>query len=223
MNTLSTYLTPGKQEDLRQGWVQLLSCQPWHEMATLTYRPARRVHDALIATKQATNWLYRRIWDHATKIGDNIRSEVPVKPDAYGNDRMIRGRDHEWTREMKIKCRGRFGTLWHKRSKKPIWVCGVEVTSLGDLHCHMLIRHRYCEPGTPNEIRRDAGWDLWFNQLDMGRCRIEPPNSREDVAGYVSKYVAKGMLTLSPTFKADRQWQAEAAARNSQGKLWVVR
>ena len=198
MANISTYLTPGKREDVRQGWVQLLSTHAWDWFVTLTYKDDRRPHDAGIVTKQAVGWLNRCIWDHATKVGDNIRLEGE-RYDAYGRIKRFAAPPHD--EDLKIKNRGPFGKWWFKRSKKPIWVCGVEANRQGDLHAHMLVKHRVYGLMQKNEISRRDAWDLWFNKMDMGRARIEPPNASDAISTYVSKYVAKGVLTLSPTFE----------------------
>lgn len=198
MNTLSTYLTPGKQSDIRDGWIEMISSHAWDWFVTLTYKPGRRVDDPEIVTKQAVSWLNRCIWDHATRVGDNIRVEGP-RYDAYGRTKLFAAPPHD--EDLKIKNRGPFGKWWFKRSKKPIWVCGVEATAAGDLHAHMLVKHRVYGAMQKNEISRRHAWDLWFNQMDMGFARIEPPKSTDGTSTYVSKYVAKGVLTLSPTFE----------------------
>ena len=185
MSNLSTYeLTDNR---LAQAWADLLIAQPWHEFATLTFKLPQR--DDIRAVKYASGWLSRRIWDWATYLGDNIRTEK-FKYDGYG--RVISSRIH---------AKGSFSKKWYKRSGKPVWACAIEKHRSGANHVHMLIRHRIYAPGTPNEISRRAGWDLWFNKMSMGRARVEPPENQTDVTRYVSEYVCKqGAITLSPTF-----------------------
>lgn len=199
MANISTYLTPGKREDVRQGWIEVLSTHAWDWFATLTYRPGRCVKDPQIVVKQAEGWLNRCIWEHATKVGDNIRVEGQ-RYDAYGRPKRVERRG-EFFPDMKIKNRGPFSTWWFKRSKKPIWVCGVETSAQGDLHAHMLVKHRVYDNFSDQPISRRDAWNVWFNEMDMGRARIEPPSSSNSTSAYVSKYVAKGVLTLSPTFE----------------------
>lgn len=190
MTNLSSYeLTDNR---LANAWVKLLASQTWHEFATLTFRMPQR--DDIRAVKFASSWLNMRIWNWATHLGDNIRTE---KFTYDGYDRVTSARLH---------AKGPFVKWWYKRSKKPVWACGIERHRNGANHIHMLVRHRIYEPGTPFEISRRDGWDLWFNKMNMGRARIEPPESQDDVSRYVSEYVCKqGAITLSPTFKVGRR------------------
>ena len=185
MTNLSTYeLTDNR---LAQAWSDLLIVQPWDEFATLTFK--RPQFDDIRAVKYAAGWLSRRIWDHATNLGDNIRSEK-FRYDGYGR-----------VTSSRIHAKGPFTKWWYKRGRKPVWACAIEKHRSGANHIHMLVRHRIYGPGQPHEISRRDGWDLWFNKMGMGRARVEPPQSQQDVTRYVSEYVCKqGAITLSPTF-----------------------
>lgn len=200
MTNLSTYELDDNR--LINAWADLLIAQQWDVFATLTFK--RPQFDDIRAVKYASGWLSRWIWDWATYQGDNIRSEK-FRYDAYGR-----------VTSSRIHAKGPFTKQWYKRSGKPIWACAVEKHRSGANHIHMLIRHRIYQPGTPNEISRRAGWDLWFNKMGMGRARVEPPENQADVARYCSEYVCKqGAITLSPTFVIDPRLEVSTRGHGS--------
>lgn len=94
---------------------------------------------------------------------------------------------------------------WAKRHSRgqvaavPIWVVGIERHRSRRIHLHALLKY----PVDLGDMSRRTGWSIWYDL--HGRARLERPRSQGDVAGYVSKYVAKGGdVVVSESFNAAR-------------------
>lgn len=75
------------------------------------------------------------------------------------------------------------GPRWAKRGFGVSWVRGCELQRRGTIHFHALF-------GDVGNLRRLTWMDRWTKLA--GFARIEAPRNREQVLGYVSKYVVKG-------------------------------
>lgn len=100
-----------------------------------------------------------------------------------------------------ISCINRelYGPRWAKHGKSLVWARGTELHKSGRIHFHALVA---CVETDLNQVpgaRRLDWMDWWFREF--GIARIEPPESQEDICGYVSKYVVKGgEVDMSPNF-----------------------
>lgn len=169
--------------DLRQNWADFLGRYEWHEFVTATFNQTQR--DVTRAVNMWRAFNRKRILDHAVKVGDITKRELPFHDSQYRKTGHI------------TRYRGPLYNTWRRGKKLPIWVLGIERHSNGSNHLHGLIHHQVYR----SQIRRDAGWNIWFNEFSLGRIRIEQPNSQNDVKGYVSKYIAKaGEIELSDNF-----------------------
>lgn len=94
-----------------------------------------------------------------------------------------------------------YGPRWYKPGNKArgglVWANGTEFHKDGRVHFHALVA---CAQVDLNELARRLDWmDWWFEKF--GIARIEPPDTQEDVCGYISKYVVKGgEVELSDNF-----------------------
>lgn len=144
--------------------------------------------------------------------------------------------DHKATRDVKtiknkrgeeiqqVRYRGPAARAWSKGRGRPIWVLGVEQHKNGSNHLHALVQPVGEVRG---RMRRRDLWRIWHEGsadggMGIGRCRIDPPDDRQAVATYVSKYVCKpgGELYLSPDIER-QPLSAAMAARDGQGKTLV--
>lgn len=123
-------------------------------------------------------WVRRRILDHAVKVGDAWKGRNKVGRVKYYGPQVNR---------------------WNRGRDKPVYVVGVEQHREGGNHLHAILRHEvYAE-----SIRRDSAYLDWYDTMNLGFIRIEPPRSQNDIRSYVSKYVAKsGDLFFSDSFKS---------------------
>ena len=170
-------------EQVREAWVELLSSYDYDEFVTATFNLPQRDPDR--ARSMFTAWLRRRYFKHAKSVGD-VREETLTKRDGYG--RVVGKR---------TRYKGAFANAWRRGQLHPIWCLGIEKHKDGTNHMHAAVKHQVFA----KTIRRDAGWHEWFSDMDLGRIRLEPPESQEDVRGYMSKYVCKGgEIDLSPSF-----------------------
>jgi len=162
-------------EEVRQGWAELLSRVAWDWFATLTWRRGVGVGFES-CLRNFRGWLYGCLQDEALRVGLAERSE-----DGRGG---VRG---AWPNAYRAR----------KRWALPVWVIGLEPHGDGVLHLHGLVRL----PAKLQRASRRHAWSSWFER--HGINRIEPPKSPADVAGYVSKYVVKdGEIVLSESFDA---------------------
>lgn len=198
--------TSSNANSLREAWVDdLLYRYPWHEFATCTFKYPQ--HDETRAIAMFTKWVNGRWLDHAVKVGD---ARVTRKPKLKGGV-PVYDLVSQWDRDegcyvdvrvpiVFTSYSGPFLNRWRRHPEiRPVWVVGIEQHRNGSNHIHALIHHRWYQ----GEISRRDGWDSWHNQLAYGRMRLEPPQSDEDVRGYLSKYVCKaGSIELSPSFTA---------------------
>lgn len=163
-------------EEVRDGWAELLSRYPWDWFLTLTYANRSGV-GVESATRNFKSFLYRRLLHEALRVGLASRPDSCEPPRATG----------PWPNAYRAK----------KRWSRSVWVIGLEAHRDGVLHLHGILR---LPPVLAQASRREAHQD-WF--LRYGINRIEPPKSRDDVARYVSKYIVKdGEVILSESFDA---------------------
>jgi len=161
-------------EQVREAWAELLSSYDYDEFVTATFNLPQRDPDR--ARAMFTAWLRRRYFKHAKSVGD-VREETLTKRDGYG--RVVGKR---------TRYKGSFANAWRRGQLHPIWCLGIEKHKDGTNHMHAAVKHQVFA----KTIRRD---------MDLGRIRLEPPESQEHVRGYMSKYVCKGgEIDLSPTF-----------------------
>jgi hypothetical protein len=95
-----------------------------------------------------------------------------------------------------------YGNTWGKRWHRGLqWARGSEFHKDGRLHFHAIVSAPTGDLWKLTSIRK---WHrMWLSEF--GFNRIERPRSQADIAGYVSKYVAKdGVVDFSPNFGA---WQ----------------
>jgi hypothetical protein len=82
-----------------------------------------------------------------------------------------------------------YGAKWSKGTRRGImWARGSEFHKDGRLHFHAVLAS-----GVDDLSRLASRYDwheFWFREF--GRNQIEVPRCQDDIAGYVSKYVAKG-------------------------------
>ena len=166
----------------------------WHEMITATFKsPLYSDEQANRAVQMLYHWIDGRYFKHAETVGDVRR--VPRKTKRLTRrKRICEGGVWGWADVPAEEFRyvGRFKNQW-KRNKAihPITVVGVERHKLGSVHLHALLHHGVYA----DSIRRDAGWDDWFNQRDYGQIRIMPVKNQIECVYYVTKYVCKSLLT----------------------------
>lgn len=109
---------------------------------------------------------------------------------------------YRWQRRM-ADASGR-PLKWFKRRYvagkiRTVFVLGIEKHRSGSYHAHAIVRF---DPQLGEPYLKD-GWDIWFNEMSQGMCRIERPKKQIGVAIYVAKYVAKeGEIVLSDSFHA---------------------
>ena len=181
MTTVSSYSV--NSTAVREAWANLLSAYDWHEFITATFSLPQR--DPYRAKAMFTAWLRRRYFKHAKSVGD-VREETLTKRDGYG--RVVSKRS---------KFKGTFANAWRRGQLRPVWVLGLEHHKDGTNHIHAAVQHQVYA----KDIRRDKAWRDWFEDMDLGRIRLEPPNSQIKVNEYMSKYVTKGgSVELSETF-----------------------
>lgn len=84
-----------------------------------------------------------------------------------------------------------YGRRWRKKRGDQggiVWALGEEFHKDGRIHFHALAS---CTEGDLSAFTRRLAWmDWWYREF--GIARIYPPDSQDDVCGYVSKYVVKG-------------------------------
>ena len=181
MTTVSSYSV--NSTAVREAWANLLSAYDWHEFITATFSLPQR--DPYRAKAMFTAWLRRRYFKHARSVGD-VREETLVKRDGYG--RVVGKRS---------KFKGTFANAWRRGQLRPVWVLGLEHHKDGTNHIHAAVQHQVYA----KDIRRDKAWRDWFEDMDLGRIRLEPPESQIGVNQYMSKYVTKGgSVELSDSF-----------------------
>jgi hypothetical protein len=93
------------------------------------------------------------------------------------------------------------GLYGRRFDRKPhgglIWARGTEMHKSGRPHFHAVVAAP--DQDLNQACQRYAWHELWYREF--GRNQIEQPRSQEEVAGYVSKYVAKeGEIDLSHNF-----------------------
>ena len=191
---------------LREAWAEdLLHRYEWHEFATCTFKFPQ--YDETRALGMFVHWLNGRYFDHAVKAGDAQLHQKPKLDKGRQVFDLVKEWDPEFERyamtrrpRMLTWHTGPFHNRWRRHPGiHPVWVVGIEKHRSGGNHIHALIHHRIYQ----DELRRDVGWRSWHDELAYGRMRLEPPQSDEDVRGYLSKYVCKaGSIELSPSFKA---------------------
>lgn len=103
-----------------------------------------------------------------------------------------------------------YGRRWRELRRAQgglVWANGTEFHKDGRIHFHSLVS---CPQLDLNLVQRRLTWMDWW-RLDerggdrFGYARIETPESQDDVAGYVSKYVVKGgEVDFSANFGATR-------------------
>lgn len=171
----------------------------WHEMITATFKqPLYSDEQAHRAVHMLYHWIDGRYFKHAETVGDVRR--VPRNTKAVTKRKKVfvpggnKGGSWVWSDVPAEQFRyvGRFKNQW-KRNKAihPITVVGIERHKLGAVHLHALLHHGVYA----DSIRRDAGWDDWFNKRDYGQIRIMPVKSQIECVYYVTKYVCKSLLT----------------------------
>lgn len=199
--------TSSNANSLREAWVDdLMYRYEWHEFATCTFK--HQQHDETRALGMFVHWLNGRYFDHAVKAGE---AQLHQKPKLDKWDRPVVDLVRKFIPDercvMPVRVprvltsySGPFKNRWRRHPGiHPVWVVGIEQHRDGGNHIHALIHHRVYQ----DEIRRDAGWRSWHDELAYGRMRLEPPKSDKDVRRYLSKYVCKaGSIELSPSFKA---------------------
>lgn len=172
-----------KLADLQSAWCELISGEHyrWDEFVTATFRIPQ--HDDDRAHAMFDSWLTRRYFDEAFRQGDVHKELGKPREDAYGRPRPGSGRP---------RFVGSFERRWKKKRGRPAYVLGIEKTQRGDNHLHAVVAHKSYR----DTIRRDRGWSIWHDQMNLGRIRIEPPTSQGSVVGYVTKYVIKNVDTV---------------------------
>ncbi|MCB1561415.1 MAG: hypothetical protein KDI75_10035, partial [Xanthomonadales bacterium] len=95
-----------------------------------------------------------------------------------------------------------YGRTWGKRWHRGLmWARGQEFHKDGRIHFHAVIS------SASDDLYRLGRWSDWHALWlrEFGVNKLERPESQSDIAGYVSKYVAKGgEVDFSPNFQA---WQ----------------
>lgn len=103
-----------------------------------------------------------------------------------------------------------YGKRWRETRRAQggvVWANGTEFHKDGRIHFHALLS---CPQIDLNLVERRLTWMDWWRTDKHGHerfgfARIEPPESQDDVAGYVSKYVVKGgEVDFSANFGAVR-------------------
>ena len=166
-------ISPRVNQEVLDGWSELLSRYRWDWFATLTWR-----RDVGVGMESAVRSF--RGWLYACALRQAVRQGLAVV-EPGGRPRG------SWANAY------RAGKAW----AVPVFALGVERHGDGVIHLHGLVKF---SDKLGDVSRRDA-WADWFKR--HGINRIEPPKSSGHVARYVSKYIAKdGEIVLSGSFDA---------------------
>jgi hypothetical protein len=93
-----------------------------------------------------------------------------------------------------------FGRRWYRRSRGVRWVCAVERTRQGIVHCHLLVS------ADGLVTARRLSWKDEWERLGGGFARVEQPSSAPRAAAYCAKYICKGgELVLGGNWSREQQ------------------
>lgn len=197
-----------EQGPLLSAWAELLGGYVWDYFVTLTRDPGRAGRFGPENLVKAVEW-FLRSWQIESAIGAGVCERiarpgwVAVADRVCG--RIVRGQ--VWGEREKL--RGPWWNAYRARIGHPVWVLGVERHRDGRLHAHLAVR---LASVLLRRLDFSAGHKLWNNSY--GFSWIQSARSSGAVSRYVSKYVAKGDIELSPNFSSgrDRQEVAEFLA-----------
>lgn len=147
------------------GYVDLLSREPWHWFATLTFSPEKRVRDK---------------WTGELRKVDRFHPIHGMHLEAA--NKAIRWFNFEINKSL-------YGKSWRRVPHGGVvWARGQEFHQSGKVHFHCL----YAAPDVDlNACTSRYHWhEVWYREF--GRNQIERPRDQDDVLSYVSKYVTKG-------------------------------
>lgn len=165
-------------QTVQDGYVELLSREPWHWFCTLTFSPTKRVRDK---------------WTGEQKVVERFHPIRGMHLEAA--DKAFRWFLFEINKDL-------YGKSWRRVPHGGIvWARGQEFHKSGRVHFHSLFAAPDCDL---NAVTSRYRWhEVWYREF--GRNQIERPRDQDDVLGYVSKYVTKdGEVDFSPNFGAAR-------------------
>ncbi len=146
-------------------WASVLERYPVHVFATLTFRPNRWITDK---------------YTGATIEIPRAGARGGMHPEAA--DKAFRFFISSINREL-------YGANWGKRWHGGVqWGRGQEFHKDGRLHFHAVLASANNDL---NKLISRYDWHEWWYR-QFGRNQLEVPQSQQDVARYVSKYVTKG-------------------------------
>jgi hypothetical protein len=168
------------QRDTRitDAWAEVLKRYPAHCFCTFTFRPSKRFTDRYTGELREVPRISAKGGMHPEAADKGYRFFISsINRELYGNT---------------------WGKRWHRGLQ---WARGSEFHKDGRLHFHAIVSAPTGDLWKLTSIRK---WHrMWLGEF--GFNRIERPRSQADIAGYVSKYVAKdGVVDFSPNFGA---WQ----------------
>lgn len=187
-----------RNQELQQGWGDLVGRYRWDCFATLSYDPKKLRYGGTTGAKSPDRWRCRdhfvtwlMRWYRWQALSAGKLREVALMW-GPGRPRLTWGweADGGWDYRPAVRDAGAFQRWKREGKNQPIWVLGVEPFKSGGLHMHAVIRY----PSVlPNWFRK-MGWRMWFDW--HGAARVEPPRDGGHVVQYVSKYVGKPSAEL---------------------------
>jgi hypothetical protein len=152
-------------DEVAAAYSDLLSREPWHWFATLTFSPTKKITD---------KWTQKRV--------DVDRFHPLRGMHLEAADKAFRW----WVFELNKRL---YGGNWRRNPHGGVvWARGQEFHKSGRVHFHAVMA---APDGDLNRLASRYHWhELWYREF--GRNQIEYPRSQDDVLGYVSKYVTKG-------------------------------
>lgn len=152
-------------DEVAAGWADLLSREPWHWFATLTFSPTKRVRD---------KWTGRDVQVNRFHPLHGMHLEAADKAWRW------------WVYEIN---KNLYGNSWRRIPHGGvIWARGQEFHKSGRVHFHAVLAAPDCDLNA--HASRYRMHEVWYREF--GRNQVERPASQDDVCEYVSKYVTKG-------------------------------